>query len=202
MMASTLDGKIGANQSESDSDRIEIGISSEADREFLESEISKADAIIVGASSIRANGQCLEALGKGGKYPHWYVYATKEISKDFAFWKQKEIPRTIVSSQGLPKYDPGVEFFCYNANPVSELCLHLESCGYSRVLLFGGGHLNRMFYEAGVVKKLRLAISPMILGHVGASDFVSPGLSGPVYFKLKSSRVTEDFIFLFYDLST
>ena len=201
VMAASLDGRIGLSRCENDQERIELGISSEADREFLFEQIRSCDAIIVGASSIRANGSCLVAPGNNRDSPHWYILAENPIPPSIDFWKQTDIRRTIVSKEAS-HYEGQVESLAYeNDNLVDCVLDSMRKHRYEKALLFGGGIVNRMFYESGAVDKLKISLSPTILGHSDASFFVQPGLSSPVRLRLVSSHANENFVFLEYDIS-
>jgi riboflavin biosynthesis pyrimidine reductase len=63
VMASSIDGRIGLHDREGDAERQSIGLSGNADQNYLRTQIENADAIIVGATSIRANGECLDHPG-------------------------------------------------------------------------------------------------------------------------------------------
>lgn len=198
VMASTLDGRIGANASESDSQRSELGISSQVDQEFLREEIHRCDAIVVGATSIRANGGCLDAVGVKG-YPLWCVLAQDPLASHLAFWQQSHIPRVVISQQQLLSQDPLVPHLVYGTtHPALFTFDYLRSQGYKRVLLFGGGILNSLFYEKNLVDELKLTFSPLILGLNDASYFVAPRLLRPVRLILQSSHSKENFVFLSY----
>ena len=54
VMASSVDGFIGAKPNESDIERQQVRISSKADHDHLLSLMKSADAIIVGASSVKS----------------------------------------------------------------------------------------------------------------------------------------------------
>jgi riboflavin biosynthesis pyrimidine reductase len=85
-------------------------------------------------------------------------------------------------------------------NPAILVAKHLEDAGFERVLLFGGGHVNRMFYDAGLVDELCLTLCPLMLGSSDASSLVTPTLSRPVFFRLESSNKNGDLLFLNYSV--
>ena len=200
IMASTLDGRIGVHANEGDEERTNLGISSPADQAFLRNEIRKCDAIVVGATSIRANGGCLDALGVDS-YPEWFILARDLLPADIPFWRQDAIPRTIVS-QARHQVPPEVNSLVYgDQDPASFVYTELESRGFERVLLFGGGIVNKLFYERDLVDELKIAISPLILGKSTASFFVEPSLSHPKRLILQSSMTQENFVFLDYKVS-
>lgn len=200
VMASSLDGRIAVQDAESDEQRQAVGLSGDADQEFLREQIQAADAVIVGARSVRANGGCFEA---GDGSPHWYVIGRSSIPGEMNFWRQTHLGRTIVSPHPLsmPAGNHGVTNLCPAGKSLPVwLRDHLESRGFETVLLLGGGVINRMFYNAGVVDGLRLTLSPIIVGRSRAPHLVEPGLPRPVSLVLKSSLKTENFVFLDYEI--
>lgn len=199
MMAMSLDGRIGIHDREGDNERLRIGLSSAADQRLLRQQIEKSDAIIVGASSIRANGECLDHPGKGFPTPIWYILAQKEIPAELPFWRQHHIPRVIVSKAPLPIYDSTVQNMTYgDANPAIWLHSKIKQMGLQNVLLFGGGIINQLFYNSELVDELKLTISPIIIGKESASHFVAPPLATSVKLCLLSSHTDESFVFLNY----
>ncbi len=197
VMASSLDGRIGLEKVEGDLDRQGRGLSSPADQHQLRGQIEGADAILVGASSIRANGECLDHVGKSGKPPLWIIFAEKEIPPHFHFWKQFHIPRIIISNQDLQSFDPNVKMIV-SQDPVAESIQQLHTYRCQQVLLFGGGLVNSWFYSRGLVDELVLSLAPKVVGRHKAPFLVEPKLSHSVDFILQSSQVSENFVFLKY----
>ncbi len=203
VMASSVDGFIGAKPNESDVERQKVNISSKADHEHLLTMMESADAVVVGASSIRANCECLELLNK--KNPDWYIFAQTELNKDMNFWDQKLIRRSIISSNQLPIHNTEVNFIHLpnkgTHQLVEGLLEVLKKKAYANVLLFGGGEVNSWFYEMGLVDELCLTIAPVIIASEEGSHFVSPKLPHPVSLRLKSFSEKSDFLFLNYKVS-
>ena len=200
VMAMSLDGRIGLSDNEGDDERIRVGLSSKEDRRFLLHQISQSDAIIVGATSIRANGRCLAAKGVSG-YPEWFILAQNPLPFSMPFWGQEDIPRTLVTKD-QPERGFGVRSLCYGAkDPSLYLYQTLKERGFKKVLLFGGGIVNRYFYDNNLVDELKIAISPLILGNKDASFFVQPPLSRPAKLLLQGARSEENFVFLDYKVA-
>lgn len=201
VMASSLDGRIGGHSLEGDQERQEVGLSSEEDQEYLRNQISQCDAIIVGAGSIRSNQSCLSHPGSKGRYPHWYVLAQRPIPESFSFWQQDELPRTIVTKEvtHIPENATGcVENLVYGSHdPAKYLYDHLENQGFRKVLLFGGGIINRMFYEKRLVNELRLTIAPLFIGKSNAPYLLAPELESSIRLDLLSCDVSANSGFLF-----
>lgn len=200
VMASSLDGKIGANNHEDDGQRIELGLSSDADRDFLKTEIATCDAIVVGASSIRANGECLDWPGRNGVPPPWFVFARDPIPCQLGFWHQNEVPRYLVSRVSLPfpKSTTVTPLVFSQGDLVLEFYQYLASQELEKVLLFGGGILNGLFYDRKLVDKLHLSVAPVLLGIEGAPTLVHGLSHGCVKLDVVSSHSHENFVFLKY----
>ncbi len=203
VMAASLNGKIGAESLESDAARQTLGLSSPEDYAFLCKQIRESDAIIVGATSVRANGACLDVAGRHGTPPIWYVLSEKGLSQDIPFWQQHNIPRIIVSTHAMtiPK-SSGVNFLEIkpSENIARSIYKDLEKKGLKRVLLFGGGVVNRWFYEEGLVDELKLTLSPLFIGGVGQPELIDSHIRQHVRFRLVSSQQAESFVFLSYEV--
>lgn len=202
VMATSLNGRIGAHSLESDDEREQLGLSHPVDRQVLFSEIRKSDAIIVGASSLRASGVCIAEPGIGGSFPTWYILAQNSLSADLPFWTQTDIPRVLVSPKPLsipPKSGVRAEISA-DENPARFVLDLLRKGGHKRALLFGGGIVNRFFYEEGLVDELKLTVSPLFIAGKGTPELISPELSRHVRFRLSSSQVSESFVFLSYQV--
>lgn len=199
VMASTLDGRIGAVSLESDAAREQLGISSAVDREVLRGEVAQSDAIIVGATSIRANGSALDWPGRRGR-PHWYIMARTALEPNLEFWSQDSVPRTVVSPSAMnpPKNSDVTCLVCRDPNPAPFVVERIRRQGFQRVLLFGGGFINQFFYNSQLVDELKLTLSPMFLGKAEGSFLVAPELHSPVRFTLISSMIKENYVFLNY----
>lgn len=201
VMASSLDGRIGATIIEGDEDRLKKGISSAEDQAHLRREIAQSDAIFVGASSIRANQECLHHLGANGRPPTWYIFATSPIPKHFPFWQQNAIKRVILADKDLPIYNEQVSLEIIQGGAANFAYRLAQAAGHRRVLLFGGGIVNSWFYAEKLVDELVLTLAPKIIAFNEAPYLVEPTLPQPVGLKLVSSQVTESFVFLRYTIN-
>ena len=200
VMAASLDGRIGLHDSEGDIERQTIGLSGTSDQKFLRARIAEADAIIVGATSIRANGECLDHRGKLGGYPAWYVFAQRDLPADLPFWQQHHIPRFLLSPRpiSLPDSSSVVNLVFADQDPALFLHKHLLQKKHERCLLFGGGIINNWFYRQKLVDELCLTLAPLIIGQSPAPFIVAPELKEAVKFSLLASHSEESFVFLRY----
>lgn len=202
VMDVSLDGKIAVQHLQNDAGRRAHGFGGDADRALVLREIAHADAIITGANSVRAAGGVWDALGKDHKYPAWFILTNEGLSPDLLFWKQSHIPRYLVSSTPAVNGQlGGVKNLCYGDQPpATYLFEQLKRLKAERVLIFGGGFVNQIFYEAGLVDELKITISPVIVGRKDAPQFVVPELSRPTQLKLLSSQTVDNHLFLHYSI--
>ena len=200
VMAASLDGKIAAHSLESDGARRDYGFTNDDDKNFVRQQLETADAVITGANSLRASGSTWQVPNHEKRFARWVVLTTKGISEDAEFWKQSQVERWLVSPFPVPIYaTTNIKTIVYGSlNPAIVVRDELAAAGCHQVLLFGGGQINRIFYEANLVDELRLTICPIIIAGKGASDFVAPGLTNPKQLTLLSSQPSKDLVFLRY----
>lgn len=202
VMASSLNGKIGAHELESDEERQTLGLSSTEDHQFLRNQIKISDAIIVGATSVRANGECLDEVGRMGVSPVWYILTKQGLDPGLAFWDQHHIPRILVSpTPTYIKSGSGVRnLVLENASPARVIFEDLRANKLETALLFGGGIVNRFFYEENLVDELKLTLSPLYIGGKSQAELIDSTLKRHVRFRLLSSHQCESFVFLSYEV--
>ena len=202
VMAASLDGKIAAHSLESDGARRNYGFTNDEDKEVVRQQLETADAVVTGANSLRASGGSWQIRNSKNRFATWVVLTTKGLSSDMRFWQQSEVERWLVSPNEIAIHSPmNVRSIVYGTkNPALVVYESLQQAGYERVLLFGGGEINRLFYEANLVDELRLTICPIIIGGIGASDFIAPGITVPKHLTLVSSQPSKDLVFLTYNV--
>lgn len=202
VMASSVDGFVAAHSGQTDAERHEQGFSSEADWERLKQHLKGADAVILGAKTMSAANGAVDQAREDGTYPVWFTFTNSGISADNAFWKQTHIPRVIVSKGALEMHDDSVVNLVYgDKDPVSFVVWVLKERGMEQVLLFGGGTMNRMFYEAGVVDELYVTVCPLLVSSRDGVPLIEPGLSKVTKLTLKSVEPHGDLLFVRYLVS-
>lgn len=203
VMAASLDGHIALYPRESDEQRSEYGFSILADKEFVREQIQTADAIITGADSMRASSGTWQEMRSGGGFPRWIVLTTRGLDPSLLFWKQTQIPRVLVSPHAIASnkiYDPNVENWVPDQpDKIAEYTARrLMELGCKRVLLFGGGQINKLFYQAGLVNELNLTLCPFFLARSDSPPLIESGLEQLVKFELLSSHSVQSHVFLKY----
>lgn len=208
VMAASIDGRIATEGLEADEDRQAFGFSIKEDQEFVRDQIRSADVIITGANSMRASRKAWDQTGRDEKFPLWIVLSEKGLEPELEFWRQTHIPRWIVSrtpNKGgqPPEAGNNVEFFYYeNNHPANFIIERIKARNPQSVLVFGGGKINKLFYEANLVNELKITICPFIIAKEHAPMFVDPDLNRLVNLSLISSHTAGDHVFLHYRILT
>ena len=199
-MAVSLDGKIASHYLESDGERRAYGFTSPADRERLLEVLHDADAVILGANSLRVVGKAWAVKNYKNLFPTWIILTTRGLAAELPFWSQTSVPRWLVSPKPISLVDPTVKNLVYreDESPASFIYDRLKSEDFGKVILFGGGTINRFFYESGLVNRLKLTICPFIFAGEESVDLVTPQLLTSVHLRLLSSKSQEDHVFSEY----
>lgn len=203
VMAQSVDGKIAAYPGETDAQRRAYGLTSREDEERVLAHLSAADAVIMGAATLRAAGRAWAVKNTKGVYPLWVVLTGQGLTADLPFWQQDEVAKLLVSAQPLPRqayWGPQVSNLVYGQKPpASFICESLEARGVENAVLFGGGAVNSLFYQEGKVDELFLTLGPVLLGGgpQGCALLSDPCLP-PQALQLVASQVGDHHVFLNY----
>lgn len=199
VMAASVDGFVAVHSGQSDHERRQQGFTASEDREHLDELIRSADAIILGSQTMIAAGGALDVQKPDGTYPTWITFTNRGIPEGNTFWEQHHIPRWLVSKHVLDFNDGMISNYVYGQmNPV-EFCLKLlRDHHFERVLLFGGGEINRLFYEANAVDELILTVCPVLVASSVGVPLVNPGLSQIHNLELISARQHRNLLFTHY----
>ena len=178
VMAISLDGMIGMHALESDVERRAYNFTNMDDREFVREQLEQADAVITGANSLRASGSAWRVRNDRGVNPAWIVFTTKGLAEGLAFWGQKDVQRVLVSPFPIQEAlcaASGVKNWIIPENSPGGLIKKLEAENLNRVLLFGGGAINKLFYEHGLVDFAKITVCPLLIGGLTHPDLSIPG---------------------------
>ena len=205
VMASSLDGYISRGAGDTDTRRRQEGFSGPADQTHVEEQIRQADAIIVGAESIRVAGGLWLVEGYKAnpqqRGPLWCVLTRKASADLLALRGFDLLPYWLVAKEAGPlpsQHQPTRTKLYGDEGPARYLYRELESHGCQRVLLFGGGHINTMFYAENLVDTLLLTLCPMLVGDEKAAKLVVPTLPSPTQMSLVASHSEASLVFLEY----
>jgi riboflavin biosynthesis pyrimidine reductase len=201
VMGASIDGRIASHPNESDAERKRYGFTNEADHNHLRALLSSCDAVIVGGHSVNVSGGVMEVQREDGVYPTWVLCSNRGFEADAGIWNFPNTPKWLVSKEPVSedRRGPASKTLVYGNESMPEAVLReCRAAGFERVLLFGGGVINRAFYDAGCVDEMILTVCPVVVGRGTGVPVVAPELDAPVHFELKSMQQEGDLAFLHY----
>ncbi|GAA4553405.1 dihydrofolate reductase family protein [Amycolatopsis samaneae] len=148
---------------------------------------AEADAILVGAGTVRADNPRLlvrspelrRARVAGGRPEQPLkvtVTATGELDPASRFFTTGDTPKLVYAPPGTATALEAVATVVPLADPGFGAVLDdLAARGVRRVLVEGGGGVHTRFLSEGLADELRLAIAPVFVGDARAPRFVGPG---------------------------
>ena len=199
-MAASIDGHIAAAPSEKDPARVASGFVSTADQQHVREEVSHSDAVILGAETVRASPRLLSYQNDRGRCPVWVVLTTRGIARTSPFWKLHHIERWLVAPSVLeiPDSTNVRTFVCPQQDVATFVIAQLQQHNLNRMVLFGGGEINNLFYREQLVDELSITIAPTIVARDDAPRLVKPSLPTAVRLQLLAIRHVDDHLFLRY----
>ena len=196
-MAASVDGHIALTNDESDNDRRGYGFTNDADYQHLRKIINSCDAIIAGANTVRVSSKLINCQNQQGRYPLWVVLTTRGIADSNPFW-QIDGQRWLVSPQQTVVDDRACYLSYGTDDPAIFIVNRLRDHGARKVLLFGGGIVNRLFYQQQLVDELILTVCPLIVARTGAPKLVASSLPNWTPLRLLTVRHVDNHLFLHY----
>jgi riboflavin biosynthesis pyrimidine reductase len=201
--ATTLDGRVGR-------------LTGPADQELLRRLREEADAVLVGAATVRAEGYSTllrpearerRLAARGSEEPLLCVVSRDaNLGPGSPALRAAPCPLIFLTAEGVPLPDAEREVLAIRApaagagEPVAlrPLLARLRSdYGVERVICEGGSTLNAALLSEGVVGELFVAVSPMVAREPGSPPLVA-GVSEPLELELVSHATADDFVFLRY----
>ena len=199
-MAASIDGHIATSPAEKDPARIASGFVSPADQQHVKEEVSHSDAIILGADTVRASPRLLSYKNDRGRCPVWVAITTRGLAPSSPFWQLHHIERWLVSPSALKIHDPThvQAFTCPTQDTATYVVTQLQKHNLNRVVLFGGGTINNLFYRHQLVDELSLTLAPTIVARDDAPRLIKPSLPAAVRLQLLHVHRVTDHLFLRY----
>lgn len=202
-LAISVDGKIATRS------RVHFPIGTPFDRRMMQVLRKRSDAIIMGATTLRAYRAPLLVLG-AKKQPINVVLSSKleGISPRWKFFMDSRTRKILFVSKDAP--ETRVRQFQSVAEVIrlpsrtdlaKQIIRELSKRGVKRLLVEGGGQLMWDFIEPNGIDELYVTLTPRIIGGSGAPSLVDgKGFEPPrvVNLKLKSLRRIGDELYLVY----
>jgi len=215
VLAISADGKIA------DVRRSPARFGSKTDKAHLESQIAIADAVLFGASTLRAYGttltvshpQLLQQRTQAGKPPqpvHIVITHSSNLNPEMRFFQQPVNRWLLTTTAGALFWKERREFEQILAfeTPTAKVDIlaalqHLTTLGIKRLAVLGGGELVASMLELDLIDEFWLTICPLIIGGSSAPTAVEGSGFLPEFAKrlqLMEVHTIEMEVFLHYRL--
>ena len=127
----------------------------------------------------------------------WVVLTTQGIEPSSPFWQLHHIERWLVSPSKLeiPDATNVHTFVCPRQDAATFAIAQLQQQNLNRVVLFGGGEINHLFYRHQLVDELSITIAPTIVARDDAPRLIKPSLPVAVRLQLLAVRQVDDHLF-------
>ena len=189
-MAISLDGKIATKTGDSK------WISSEKSREIVQDMRSKSDAILIGSKTLEIDKPSLNARNRTlqPKIKAVVKTAPKKISEIESLLLDNTSKIIVYCYKKPNNYESwkDIEFVEINKKSekldLTEILKDLSARGCINVLMEGGGKLLGSLIDLNLVNKVRLFISPMLIGGESSTDSI--GGEG-IEFISQSKKLTD-----------
>ena len=205
-LATSIDGKIATASRE----QFPLGTSEDLKQMIVLRQT--ADAILMGASTLRAYQKPLRVKGKDPQ-PYNVIVSSglEDVSPDWPFFQAPEMKRILFVSKSLEagwlkEFQKTSEIIQLKP-PVgkeslaSQIVEHLDSKGIERLLVEGGGGIMWDFTSQNLIDEYNVTITPRALGGTEAPTLIDGKGFKPdevLNLKLKSCRTVGDEIYLVY----
>ncbi|MBY0371081.1 RibD family protein [bacterium] len=203
-LASSIDGKIATE------DRGHFYLGTPEDRRQMQRLRRRADAVLLGASTLRSFKKPL--LTQGAKTQPWNVLVSSRLeglSHRLPFFQSPKVRRLIFVSPAAPaalvkKFSALAEIVVLRKGPLSIAHQILRACadrGIRNLLVEGGGGIMWEFARKNAIDEYHVTITPKIVGGAGAPTMVDGEGFSPsqvLGLKLSSCRRVGDELYLIY----
>jgi 2,5-diamino-6-(ribosylamino)-4(3H)-pyrimidinone 5'-phosphate reductase len=214
-MAMTADGKITS------ASRQYPKFTSAHDRKTMDRLRAEADALLVGAGTLRADDPALHvrddemrdyrrSLGKPEDLARVAVTSSLDLDPGLRFFREGSQPRIVATVEEAPEERSRelaavAEIWRVGRGRVDlpELLARLRTRGVERLLVEGGGELNWTFVEQDLLDELYVTIAPVLLGGRDAPTLLEGegmGMGGQVRLRLVSVERHDDELYCRYEV--
>ncbi len=198
-LATSLDGKIAT------ASRVHFPLGTLADRKQMQVLRKRSDAIVFGASTLRAYKKtCRVSSAKEQPINVILSRSLEGISPTWDFFRDLDVRRVLFVTGEVPKARLHLFRKTCEVIPVSnakQLIKELSNRGIENLLVEGGGEVMWFFVKDNLIDELHLTLTPRILGGTEAPTLVDgKGFSPTESLKLKLHRIrrVRDELFLVY----
>jgi len=212
-VAMSVDGKITTHRRE------KFSLGSKEDRRLMDLLRARADAVIVGARTVKLDGWAIRVRDTelrqkrtaklGHPHPLNVVLSTGlDLRERCQFFDHPSTEKLIVttplaSQRRIKRFKKLSDVWVTRSKSIrpAKVLDELKRRGYNKILLEGGGELNFSFLRDKLVDEIYVTVTPRILGgHTSPTPADGSGLlkDNQISLELMSSRRKDDEVFLRY----
>lgn len=209
VLAMTADGKIA------DGNRSAAKFSSAQDFRHLEEQVAQADAVLIGAGTLRIHGttmrvldpELIQARVERGQTPQPIQIVCSrsgDFNPDLKFFRQP-VPRWLLTAtcytanMNSKKFDRVLSISNDQNIDLQKAWLELASLGIDRLCILGGSEIATALWEQDLIDELQLTICPVIFGGATApTPCMGNGLAIPHQLELIGTRSIGQEVYLHY----
>ncbi len=185
-------------------------LSSPSDLARVDAERARADAILVGANTVRRDDPRLlvrdSALQRPGRPAKVCLTASGDLSPTARFFTEGEVDKLVYCppsiAAALAERLPAATVAPCDPLSVERVLADLAQRGVRRLLVEGGGSVHTQLLAAGLADELHLAVAPVLVGDDRAPRFLRPdGRLPATRPRLVETRRLDDVVLLRYRLT-
>ncbi len=185
-------------------------LSGPADLERVDAERARADAILVGANTVRRDDPRLlvrdPRLRRPGRPAKVCLTASGDLSPTARFFTEGDVDKLVYCPPGnaarLTERLPAATVVPSDPLSFDRVLPDLAARGVRRLLVEGGGTVLTQLLAAGLADELHLAVAPLLVGDDRAPRFLRPDRRLPsTRLRLVETRRLDDVVLLRYLIS-
>jgi 5-amino-6-(5-phosphoribosylamino)uracil reductase len=205
VLAMTADGKIA------NGDRSAAKFSSPQDFRHLEEQVAQADAVLIGAGTLRIHGTTMRIIdpeliqsriqrGQSPQPIQIVCSRSGDLNPDLKFFRQP-VPRWLLNTavNEDQRFDRVLQISNGQDIDWQQAWVELAGLGIDRLCILGGSEIATALWEQDLIDEFHLTICPWILSNVAApTPCDGKGLKMPHQLELINHQVIGQEIFLHY----
>lgn len=205
VLAMTADGKIA------DGGRSAAKFSSPQDFRHLEEQVAQADAVLIGAGTLRIHGttmrvldsELIQARVQRGQTPQPIQIVCSRsgnLDPDLKFFRQL-VPRWLLTAANIQArgFERVLQIADQQGIDWPRAWVELRSLGIDQLCILGGAEIATALWEQDLVDELQLTVCPLIFGGATApTPCMGQGLAIPRQLKLIEAKSVGQEVYLHY----